>query len=151
MTIPLLDHLTVDIERRFDQASISVYSDLNWREKFGLFVDLLKNGFPCRQALEAELNLWETYWLKSKDCLPDITSSTLKCIIFNGFNNIKVCLRILGTSPVTKCTCGRSFSAIRRLKTYTRSMVSERLNSIALMHVHPEIVPDTEKVRSIFY
>ena len=148
VTIPLLDHLTVEIERRFDHGSISVYSGLviipskmvslvyknvNWREKFSLFADLFKDDFPCPKALEAELDLWETYWLESKDCLPDNISSTLKRILFNGFNNIKVSLRILDTC--TKIT-----------------VVSERLHGIALMDVHQEIVPDIEKNhRSIFY
>ena len=39
-----------------------------------------------------------------------------------------------------------------RLKTYTRStMVSERLNGIALMHAHQKIVPDIEKVIDLFF
>ena len=123
VTISLLDHLTVEIEKRFDHASISVYSDLviipskmvplvyknvNWREKFSLFADLFKDDFPCSKALEAELDLWETYWLESKDCLLDNISSTLTRIPFNGFNNMKVSLGILGTSPLlTTCTCER--------------------------------------------
>ena len=160
VTFPLLDHWPVEIERRFDHGSISIYSGLvvipskmlslvyknvNRREKFSLFADLLKDDFPCPKALEAELDLRETYWLESKDCLPDNISSTLKRIPFNGFNNIKVSLRILGTSPLPH------FSAMRRLKTYARStMVSERLNGIALMHVHQEIVPDIEKVIDLF-
>ena len=128
-----------------------VYRNVNWREKFSLFAGLLKDDFPCPKALEAELDLWETYWLESKHCLPDNVSSTLKRISFNDFNNIKVSLRILGTSPVTTCTCERSFSAMRRLKTYTRStMVSERLNGITLMHVRQEIVPGIEKVIDLF-
>ena len=128
-----------------------IYKNINWREKFSLFADLFKDDFPCPKALEAELDLPERYWLESKDCLPDNISSTLKRIPFNGFNNIKVSLRILGTSAVTTCTCEWSFSAMRRLKTYTRStMVSERLNGIALMHVHQEIVPDIEKVIDLF-
>ena len=167
VTIPLLDHLTVEIERRFDHGSISVYSGLviipskmvslvyknvNWREKFSLFADLFKDDFPRPKALEAELDLWKTYWLGSKDCLPDNIPSTLKWIPFNGLNNIKVSLRIHGTSSVTTCTCERSFSAMRRFKTYTRStMISERLNSIALMHVHQEIVPDIEKLIDLFF
>ena len=62
-------------------------------------------------------------------------------------SNIKVCLRILGTLPVTTWTCEGWFSSMRRLKTYTRStLISERLNRIALMHIHQEIVPDLEKV-----
>ena len=36
-------------------------------------------------------------------------------IPFNGFNDIKVSLRTLGTSPVTTCTCERSFSAMSQL------------------------------------
>ena len=166
MTIPLLDHSTVEIERRFDHGSISVcsglviipskmvslvYKNVNWREKFCLFADLFNNDFPCPKALEAELDLRETYWLESKDSLPDNISSKLKRFPFKGFNSIKVSLRILGTSPVTTCTCERSFSTMRRLKTYTRSTtVSERLNGIVLMYVHQEIVPDTEKVIDLF-
>ena len=166
VTFPLLDHWPVEIERRFDHGSISIYSgpviipskmlslvykNVNRREKFSLFADLLKDDFPCPKALEAELDLWETYWLESKDCLPDNISSTLKRIPFNGFNNIKVFLRILGTSLVTTYTCERSFSTMRQLKTCTRStMVSERLNGIALMHAHQEIVLDIGKVIDLF-
>ena len=61
--------------------------------------------------------------------LPDNVSNTLKTINFSEFQNIKVALRIIGTLAVTSCECERSFSALRRLKTYTRStMVAERLN-----------------------
>ena len=81
----------------------------------------------------------------------DNISSTLKSIDFRSFSNIKVCLRILGTSPVTTCTSEQSFSSMKRLKTYIRStMISERLNGIALMCVHQEIVPDIEKVIDLF-
>ena len=125
VTIPLLDHLTV--ERRFDHDSISVYGgvviipskmvslvnkNVNWRETFSSCADLFKDDFPFPKALEAEIDLWEPYWLESKDCLPDNIPSTLKRIPFNGFNNIKVSFRILATSSVTTCTCERSFSAI---------------------------------------
>ena len=110
MTIPLLDHLTVEIERRIGHASITVYSGLvvipskmvslaynnvNWREKFSLFADLFKDDFPCPKALETELDLWKLYWLESKDCLPDNISRTLKRIPFHGFNNNKVSLTIV--------------------------------------------------------
>ena len=127
VTIPLLDHLTVEIERSIDHASITVYSGLvvilskmvslaynnvNWREKFSFFADLFKDDFPCPKALEAELDLWKLYWLESKDCLQDNISRTLKRILFHGFNNNKVSLTILGTSPVTTYTCELSFPAI---------------------------------------
>ena len=78
-------------------------------------------------------------------------SSTLKVIDFKSFSNIKVCLRILGTLHVTTCTFEQSLSSIKRLKAYTLStIISERLNGIALMHVHQENVPDIEKVIDLF-
>lgn len=63
----------------------------------------------------------------------------------------KIWLRILGTLPVVACTYERSFSSMGRLKNYTRStMISERLNGIALMHVNQEIICDTEKVIGLY-
>ena len=126
---------------------LSLYhKNIDWRQKFGLFTEFYKSYLPCYKALEAGLDLWKAYWLNDTSCHPEI-SSTSKSIDFKSFSNIKVCLRILGTLPVTTCTCERSFSSMRRLKTYTRStMISERLNVVALMHVHQEIVPDIEKV-----
>ena len=45
--------------------------------------------------------------------------------------------QLLATWPVTTCSCERSISALRRLKTYLRStMQQERLLSLAVLHVH---------------
>ena len=54
---------------------------------------------------------------------------------------IKKLLTIVLTSPVSSCTAQRSFSGLRRLKTYLRSRMSqERLNAVALMYVHKDVV-----------
>ena len=56
------------------------------------------------------------------------------------------------TIPATSATAERSFSALRRLKTYTRStMTAARLNHIAMLYVHQERtvrLKDEEIVRS---
>ena len=57
-----------------------VCKNVNWRAKFCLFDDLFKDDFPYPKTLETELDLWGTYWLESKDCLPDNISSKLKRI-----------------------------------------------------------------------
>ena len=93
----------------------------------------------------------ETYWISYKGSLLDNVSNTLKSIKFSGFQNIKVALRIIGTLPVTSCECERSFSALRRLKTYTRStMVAERLNGLALLHLHKYIIVNIDKVIDLY-
>jgi hypothetical protein len=44
------------------------------------------------------------------------------------------------TIPVTSCSSERSFSTLRRLKTYLRStMTQERLNHLAVLHVHKHL------------
>ena len=72
---------------------------------------------------------------------------TLKAINFDGFENIKVILHILATLPITSCECERTISALRTLKNYQRStMVEQRLNGLALVQIHQEIIPDIEKI-----
>ena len=83
------------------------------------------------KTLESELDLWEQYWCQRKSCLPDSVSTTLKSIHFPCFPTIKTALRILGALPVTSCSCKRSFSALRKLKIYNRSTMSnERLSAL---------------------
>ena len=107
--------------------------------KFRPFAKFHESDLPCYKALDAELDLWETYGLNNTSCHPDSISSTLKSINFSSFNNINL---------VTTCTCVRSFSSVRRSKNYT--MVSERLNRIALLLVHQEIIPDTKRVIDLY-
>ena len=46
-------------------------------------------------------------------------------------------LKILATMPVTSCEAERSFSTLKRLKTYLRSTMGEdRLNSLAVLNIH---------------
>jgi hypothetical protein len=48
-------------------------------------------------------------------------------------------LRLFLTLPVTTCPAERSFSCLRRLKTFLRStMKQERLNHVAIQHCHRE-------------
>lgn len=72
---------------------------------------------------------------------------TLKAVTtFDSFANIKVALRILATLSVTSCECECSFSAMRRLKNYTRStMVEDRFNASALMEIHQDIKPGVQQ------
>ena len=58
------------------------------------------------------------------------------------YPNISTVLRILVSLPVGSCSCERSFSALRRLKSWCRSSMKEdRLNGLALSNhkEHPLI------------
>ena len=123
-----------------------------WKECFEPFLQFYQLDFKdTLKTVRAELNDWETFWRTYKGQLPDNVSSTLKIIHYPCFKNLKIALRILGTLPVTSCECERSFSTLKRLKTYTRSsMGEERLNGLALMHVHHDIIPNVDDVINKF-
>jgi hypothetical protein len=63
------------------------------------------------------------------------------------FPNIRTILQLLLSLPVGSCSCERSFSALRRLKTFLRTTTSEeRLNGLALAYIHRDIVVDLDRV-----
>lgn len=87
----------------------------------------------------AELALWFRQLSKSNTIPKTAIEAYLLC---NGtaLPCIKKLLQIMVTLPVTTCTSERSFSTLRRLKTYLRStMGSDRLNGLALLNIHRDI------------
>jgi hypothetical protein len=57
------------------------------------------------------------------------------------FTQVEQLIRLLLVCPASSCTAERSFSALRRLKTWLRNnMTQSRLNAIAVCNVHQEII-----------
>lgn len=53
---------------------------------------------------------------------------------------VSIALHMFLCTPCSKCTAERSFSTLRRIKTYLRSTISkERLNSLAILNIESEI------------
>ncbi|KAJ8897255.1 hypothetical protein PR048_002601 [Dryococelus australis] len=56
------------------------------------------------------------------------------------FPNLHIPLKILATLPVSTASVERSFSTLKRLKTYLRNSTGDdRLNGLALMSIHHSI------------
>lgn len=78
--------------------------------------------------------------------------------IFNGndvwsqmLSEVINLLQLYLTLPVTSCTAERSFSSLRRLKTFLRSTVTQkRLNHIAILHCHRDQMIDLEMICNTF-
>lgn len=101
--------------------------------------------------LRAEIDLWQRQWKnKPESELPRSASeSILHASEF--YPNIKTLLHILCILPVTTCTSERSFSTLRRVKTYLRSnMKEERLNGLALLNIHRDKEIHPEEVLNKF-
>ena len=86
--------------------------------------------------------------------ITQVTKLQTICTVFEEQHSLKVILseihkliRIYLTVPVTTATAERSFSALRRMKTYLRnSMTQQRLNHCMILHVHRE---ETDKLNLI--
>ena len=56
-------------------------------------------------------------------------------------------MRLLLVMPATNAESERSFSAVRRIKTYLRSMMSQQhLNHLMLLHVHKSYTDHLELI-----
>jgi len=66
------------------------------------------------------------------------------------YPKITMLLQIFATLPVTTASPERTFSVVRRLKTYLRSvMLEERLNGLAAMNIHREVAVSPDEVIDI--
>ena len=80
-----------------------------------------------------------------------LTSS--KVGVTSLFSEVSALVRLFMTLPVTTATAERSFSTLRRLKTYLRStMTQQRLNNVLMTHCHKSVTDniDIEAVAKMF-
>eukprot|EP00112_Aurelia_sp_Birch-Aquarium-sp1_P017236 Seg3978.1 transcript_id=Seg3978.1/GoldUCD/mRNA.D3Y31 product="52 kDa repressor of the inhibitor of the protein kinase" protein_id=Seg3978.1/GoldUCD/D3Y31 len=162
ITIPFLDHLIGQIKSRFSEKNLDVMDALygmpnnvvavsDWMLRFNRFLEIYKDDLPEPRYLATELEMWKLRCHQIEGTPPATLQDLLPFIDELSFPNILTAFRIFGTVPVTTCTCERSISTLRRLKTYLRnSMSASRLNGLALLNVHREINLDIDYVINRF-
>ncbi|KAK5868034.1 hypothetical protein PBY51_012481 [Eleginops maclovinus] len=151
---PFLDHITAQLDERFAKnnkppilASYLVPSSLKYltpaRED-----EMLRwyhEDLPDQDTARQEIERWRHKFEDGP--LPSFALEVLQKHNLSFFPNIKCMLKIFLTLPVTTCACERSFSAMRRLKTWLRSTMSnDRLTGLAMMHVHQKVEVDRENI-----
>lgn len=165
--IPLLEAVKEDLKTRFPEQVLNVYGlniFLPYYEKktnvgdateVNLIVKkyckiLGTNENILQRKLEAEFNLWASKWQREKEIKNSIPSTVLETLLAcdaDLFPTISKLLQILLTLPVSVASGERSFSTLRRMKTWIRSCCGEdRLSGLALLHIHRNILVDPEKV-----
>ena len=81
LTIPFLDHLTNEVQRRFSKPTVDLLSafyalpdvvvrDSYWIQKFMNFLHLYEDDLPEPRYLSTELKTWETKWKFTSKELP---------------------------------------------------------------------------------
>lgn len=99
-----------------------------------------------------ELELWFKFWNKnigvwSEDQFPPTAIDALNKCDPNIFPTVYQLLSIVCTLPISVATAERSFSTLRRVKTWLRSRMQEdRLTSLCLLCVHREIKINIDQI-----
>ena len=156
--LPLLDHVTSDLQNRFSSKATdglllhtiipSILIGKSQKEIEAAidtmsikFSTLLGNGNPTtmKRKLTGELTLWKQKWT-NKDQIPDTGFKAFLNCDADVFPTTRDMLTLLLTWPISVASGERSFSALKRLKTWLRTTISEeRLVGLALLHVHHDI------------
>lgn len=136
-----VDHAVSYLSIRFPESSESIYMvsqllpPLASMQIDSLGSRLIKEFgeyLPMPDSLQQELIRWCTRSFEKPYSLISIINQTNALL----YPNISSILYLLAALPVGSCSCERSFSALRRLKTWQRSSMSEeRLSCLALLNI----------------
>ena len=87
--------------------------------------------------------------------LPVTTDTVIACLRKLGqhiamFSEVVKLLELFLLLPVTSATAERSFSGLRRLKTFIRTCMSQGLlNSLAILHVHKRLTCQLDVINAV--
>lgn len=164
--IALLDSIITDLEERLSPEVLSLfqlgvflpkteYSEVDLaavREVVKIYNELLHG--PHISMVLSEFQLWVTKWkreVENGNKLPESLPKVIQQCDTDLYPNILVLLQILATLPVSAATAERSFSTLRRVKTWLRSnMGEERLTRLALLNIHKNIPINVDEIISKF-
>jgi hypothetical protein len=166
--IPLLDHMTTELETRFGDNHRTVIqllclvpaciasSEIGFRiavpEKLLELVATYKCDLPAPDLFHVEYASWVRHWQQNEahGTLPNTLQETILQYDSDRYCNIFMLLKIALTMPVTTCENERSHSQVKLVKTYMRSsMTDDRLGALMMMKVHrrlAESLSDNELV-----
>jgi hypothetical protein len=159
---PFLDHLIAELNSRLLSAVSRVQAhyllpqrlpqltDDKWKD-----IKVTYSSFINVDEIDAELERWRYKYREMRDDtqqqLFQLTLEVCIQITKDLYPNIHNIFLVLLTMPVSTASAERSFSCLKRLKSYLRStMGAERLNGLAMMHIHHEISVDVDAVLQKF-
>ena len=145
---PTIDRMITEMKERFSPQSQNVMLGIDAcnpsSDTFLDISDLRKLATHYNMELfEPEVAVAKNY-LQALQCKSEKKFNMEKAYSLldeNAFPTLKQTFQLALTVPVTSCSCERSFSCLRRVKTWLRSkMTQERLDHLSVLameiHIH---------------
>ncbi|MBV2113370.1 MAG: DUF4371 domain-containing protein [Candidatus Thiodiazotropha sp. (ex Ctena orbiculata)] len=154
--LPFMDHLRTELEDRLCIPHPRLKAQYLLSNKIVHLTQAMWNDIKAEyapfidaNAVDAELDLW-----RHKIANMGLDADTLCKAMDAAYQlhpNMYVIFKVLLTMPVSTASAERSFSTLRRLKSYLRNtMTQERLTGLALLHIHRNINVDVNRVINEF-
>lgn len=159
MYLPVMDHLTNEMqEKLMDNRATFTGQHLIANQVAGITAEqreeiyrAFEHDLTGRDDFDTEVERWKVRCGHMEHPLPSTLIDTLEALPKDLYPNTAIILQTLLTYPVTTASNERSFSALKRVKTYLRaSMGEERLSSLALLHSQKDKDVDVERVIDCF-
>lgn len=158
--LPYLDSIINSLESRFTESNEIPFKLGNLHPSemitinkcdFTLILENLHNLYNIDNLIE-EGKTWYDFWNIEENAhrinREHNVSMYLKDCEF--FPSIKKCILIYLTIPPTTCTIERSFSTLRRVKTWIRStMTEERLTGLCMLSLHRKKIQNINLVEKV--
>ena len=159
--IAFIDHMIMELESRLIKSENRFFAQYLLprvignitNEQIATLYETYQTDLTCNlDEFKREVVRWRTRWsITPRDQMPTSLCETLDAVNPVLYPSIDTILCIMLTMPVTSATAERSFSVLRRLKTYVRStMKNDRLSSLALTHIHRDFSVDLDKIMEKF-
>ncbi|XP_048727017.1 zinc finger MYM-type protein 1-like [Ostrea edulis] len=144
--LPFIDHIISHLNSRFPEELKAIFygnylvpallNKINPEIVNAMKTEYM-NDLPHPNDLQQEIDRWAATCVRANLQSVKTLTDSIKYADVELYPNIHVILKLLLTLPVGSCACERSFSALRRLKTWCRATMTEnRLCGLAMLHVH---------------
>lgn len=144
----MIDAALISLQSYFSASDLSDYkklSDLLVTENTTFHQGLIDKYPELESSLELELSFYRNHYSGSTVEDHRMHFKTMAASVRKMFPQVEKLLRLLLVSPASSCAAERSFSALRRLKTWLRSsMTQQRLNHLMVCHVHKERLSEVQ-------
>ena len=158
-----LDTLVKFLEERFCQEGFETYKHLEslilkaangkgYFEDFQFVTDFYDGDFD-RNSFESQLETFKEAITIENQTGKEITIEAIRTFFKENsemctlLSEVSKLLKLILVLPATNATSERSFSALKRVKSYLRTrMGQERMNNIMVLHVHKDL---TEKINLV--
>ena len=155
-----IDLAIASINSRFDQKGFHIYSKIEqllfkaasgeaYESEFSIVCDFYKDDFDVNE-FEAQLKVFQTLCREKMEASEQPSIKSLKKILLTlsiaqrtMINFVVLAFQMILVLPATNATSEHSFSALRRIKNYLRSTMSQsRLNHLMLLYYHQDLTDE---------